>query len=127
MRYNHAPEVVDAALPAAPFFFLRHGETAWNLRLVIQGTTDIGLNGRGQRQALEAAQTLEASELDGIITSPQLRAMQTAQIISHHLGVPILEQHADLRDRDFGALEGRPKPELLALVICTRLTQMNFR
>ena len=63
-------------------FITRHGQTDWNLRGIIQGTTDITLNDTGRAQALTVAKELKEERLDAIIVSPLKRAVETAEIIN---------------------------------------------
>jgi probable phosphoglycerate mutase len=46
-------------LPLNPFYFLRHGETDWNLEHRAMGSQDIPLNDRGVSQGLNAAELLK--------------------------------------------------------------------
>ena len=39
------------------FYFTRHGETEWNVKKKIQGTTDIPLDEKGIQQAKRLPQT----------------------------------------------------------------------
>ena len=67
-------------------YFVRHGETEWNVKKKIQGTTDIPLNENGVAQARRLAEELLEKKERGefqvakAYTSPQLRASETAQI-----------------------------------------------
>ena len=67
------------------FYFTRHGETEWNVKKKIQGTTDIPLDEKGIQQAKRLAETLLEKQrngelhLDRVYTSPQLRAAETAR------------------------------------------------
>lgn len=88
------------------FVFLRHGQTDWNLEGRIQGHTDIPLNATGRAQAAAAAARLVGAGVTRAVTSPLSRARETAEIVADHLGVP-LEIDADLKERAFGAFEGR--------------------
>lgn len=64
--------------------FIRHGQTDWNVEGKIQGSCDIELNDTGIKQAKE----LSDKVLDGnykfskIYSSPQKRAVKTAEILS---------------------------------------------
>ena len=96
-----------AALPKQQFYFLRHGETDWNRDRLAQGQTDIPLNQTGRDQADRARPVLEGHGLARIITSPLLRASETAEIVNQTLALP-LHQHPGLMERNFGPLEGKP-------------------
>jgi len=92
-------------------YFVRHGETDWNVRKKIQGKTDIPLNenGIGQAQAL-AAKLFEKKQRGSLkvacaYSSPQLRALRTAQIAADALAVECVALE-DLREMDLGVWEG---------------------
>jgi broad specificity phosphatase PhoE len=87
----------------------RHGETDWNAERRWQGHSDPPLNERGREQARDLAATLDG--VDVIYTSDLARARETAEILGAQLG---LEAHVDprLRERSFGAWEGRTWDEL---------------
>lgn len=88
-------------------YFVRHGETEWNVKKKIQGKTDIPLNENGRNQARELANKLVADKLPAVkvYTSPQLRATETAQVVADALGLKC-EVLNDLREMDLGEWEG---------------------
>lgn len=92
-------------------YFTRHGETEWNVKKKIQGTTDIPLNENGIYQAKRLAQTLlekrdcESFHPIRVYTSPQLRAAETAQISADALGIECIPLDG-LREMDLGEWEG---------------------
>lgn len=86
--------------------FIRHGETDWNRKGVIQGRMDIPLNDTGKAQAKRAGLALARESWDMIISSPVGRAMETANIIGKHIGIPEIITDAALLERDFGQGEG---------------------
>lgn len=88
-----------------PFYFVRHGQTDWNLVRKLQGSTDIALNESGIAQAREARQKLAGIQFSMIFSSPMMRARKTADIIGEGLGCPIVEID-DLREWHFGSSEG---------------------
>lgn len=96
-------------------YVARHGETAWNKENLIIGRTDMPLTKLGEQQAAGLAQALSGQGITQIITSPLLRAKQTAQAVGAVNGAPILED-ARLLEQDFGSFEGtsRLAPEYLA-------------
>ena len=75
-----------STLPLKPFYFLRHGETDWNLERRAMGSQDIPLNDRGVSQALNAAELLKNEPIATIISSPLLRASKNADITRGVLG-----------------------------------------
>lgn len=60
-------------------YFLRHGETDWNLEGRTQGRTDIPLNRNGELQANESGVALKDKKIDVIITSPLKRAKKNCR------------------------------------------------
>lgn len=92
---------------------VRHGETAWNADTRIQGQRDIPLNDKGQWQAGRAAQVLaDADEpLAAIYSSDLTRAFDTARSIALAFGMAV-EADPRLRERGFGAFEGKTFVEL---------------
>lgn len=88
-------------------YFTRHGETEWNSRDVICGTTDIALTARGIAQAEALAEDIRKnhSDIDMIICSPMRRAMETAAPAADALGlIPVTDSR--LREWDYGSYEG---------------------
>jgi probable phosphoglycerate mutase len=86
---------------------VRHGETTWNVDGRIQGHLDIGLNDAGRAQARKVAAALAGSEpISHIYSSDLSRALDTARTLADQTGVP-LTATAALRERCFGALQGR--------------------
>lgn len=91
-------------------YLLRHGETDWNKEGRIQGHTDIPLNQNGRLQIAQTAAGLAAicHDIDLIISSPLLRARESAQIAAKNLHYPneriIVEPL--LIERCFGEAEG---------------------
>ena len=93
--------------------FVRHGETAWNREGRIQGVADVPLSAAGREQARELAATLAARPIGAIYASDLRRALETAEPLAARLDLPILTTPA-LRERDFGANEGRLAAEVAA-------------
>ena len=86
-------------------YFARHGETDWNVKRLIQGTTDTELNENGRRQARELAEKLKDSGIRRVYTSPLKRANETGRIVAEELGVPCFVK-AGLEELDLGEWEG---------------------
>jgi len=81
--------------------FLRHGQTDWNAKGLIQGRTDVPLNDAGRAQAT----ALEFEHIDAIYCSPMQRARETAEIVNRTFHLP-LQTDERLTERDYGAFEG---------------------
>jgi 2,3-bisphosphoglycerate-dependent phosphoglycerate mutase len=86
---------------------LRHAESEGNLSAVIQGQSDYPLSRSGTEQAKALALEWKSDHIafDLIISSPLLRASQTAEIIADSLQVPI-EFDPTWKERNFGSLQG---------------------
>jgi probable phosphoglycerate mutase len=91
---------------------IRHGETAWNVDTRLQGHLDIPLNDVGLIQAQHLAQALTQGEtIDAIYASDLSRAQNTAEAIAQRVGQTV-STHAGLRERHFGAFQGRTFAEI---------------
>ncbi|MBP3463229.1 MAG: histidine phosphatase family protein [Clostridia bacterium] len=85
-------------------YVTRHGQTDWNQKNILLGSTDMELNETGKAQALQLKKQLENINFDHIISSDLKRAHQTAQIISNNN--PNIILNSNLRERNYGNLEG---------------------
>lgn len=86
-------------------YLIRHGETDWNTKRLLQGATDIPLNQNGIEVARLTAEGLKNVDFDLILTSPLKRARKTAEIIRGNRKIPIVEEER-LREISFGPYEG---------------------
>jgi probable phosphoglycerate mutase len=100
-------------LTPTPFWFLRHGETDWNIDSRAQGDIDIPLNATGLAQARAVAPRLRNRGIRAIVSSTLSRARDTAQIVADELGLPV-EFDDGLREVKFGVREGEPMAEWFA-------------
>ena len=91
---------------------LRHGESTGNAQGVYQGRAEYDLSKKGRSQARFLADYWQAkgNSFTRIISSPQARARQTAEIISEILAVP-LEFDEQWQEIDNGILAGLPLEE----------------
>lgn len=87
------------------FYLVRHGETHWNKIHRIQGWTNNPLNAKGKREAHNIARELKTHKFDTLYSSSLLRAMQTADIIAHHLQLTVIKEDA-FKERRYGIFEG---------------------
>lgn len=87
---------------------VRHGQSVKNLiGLFTDEANDFPLTSKGQKQAKEAGEILKKHDVDLILTSPVLRAKQTAEIISKNIGGVKIEERADLVEVDSGTWDGK--------------------
>ena len=92
------------------FYFIRHGETVWNVENKICGETDIELTEKGHEQAIETGKKIleKGITADVILTSPLVRAKETARHISEITGIP-MEIEPRLKEQNFGRYESTPR------------------
>lgn len=87
-------------------WFARHGETDWNVRRLMQGTTDTDLNENGRNQAAKLGEKMADSGITHVYTSWLKRANLTGQIVADRLGIPC-EVRDGLQETGLGEWEGR--------------------
>jgi broad specificity phosphatase PhoE len=92
---------------------MRHGETDWNRQGRVMGRNPVELNELGRSQVESAASFAQTIRPDLIVTSPLVRARQSAEIMSAGLGgVEILEE-PDIAEVLYGRWEGMTYHELI--------------
>ena len=86
-------------------YIVRHGQTDWNAKRVMQGNTDVPLNEVGIEQALRIQRELSNVHFNICISSPLKRAYKTASIICDDK----IDIKTDVRleERELGELEGK--------------------
>lgn len=96
-------------------YVARHGQTDWNSRNLVCGSTNLPLTEKGMEQAEALGERVKNLGIDVIIASPMIRAQQTAKTVSDATGLPIITDER-LREHDYGAFEGvdRSKDEYWA-------------
>ncbi|HSM24624.1 MAG TPA: histidine phosphatase family protein [Anaerolineaceae bacterium] len=87
-------------------YFIRHGETDWNLQQRYQGQKDIPLNTTGTNQAQKIASSLVGKKFSALYSSDLSRAVQTAQEIEKIVNLPITT-NPSLREINQGEWEGQ--------------------
>lgn len=94
-------------------YLTRHGETDWNVRRLMQGTTDTELNENGLAQAARLGEAMVGSGITHVYTSCLKRANRTGQIVAKRIGVPC-EVRQGLQELGLGAWEGRRWSDIIA-------------
>ncbi|QWG12001.1 histidine phosphatase family protein [Bradyrhizobium sediminis] len=103
-------------------YYIRHGETAWNVAGRFQGSRDIPLNDLGRTQAVAAGGILadllaqnghQASALP-FVASPLGRARMTMELVRGAMELPHHDYAVDIRLREigYGQWEGLTLPEM---------------
>ena len=92
------------------FYFVRHGQTVWNVENKICGATDIELTELGHKQAIDTGKKIveEGIKADEILYSPLIRAAETARHISEITEIPA-RMEPRLIEQNFGKWESTPR------------------
>jgi probable phosphoglycerate mutase len=89
---------------------VRHGQSTWNVEGRWQGQADPPLSDFGRQQAFAASQAV--GQVDAIVSSPQIRAAQTATIISEQIGVGPVQLVDGLQERNAGEWSGLTREDI---------------
>jgi len=92
-------------------YVVRHGETEWNIEEIFRGAKDIPLNEVGKKQAKKVGGFFIDKNIVKIMSSPLIRARETAEPISKAVNKPV-ETLDEFIDMDFGIWEGHPLKEV---------------
>lgn len=97
-------------------YLLRHGQTEFNVKKLVQGRCDSPLTDLGRHQAQAAAIWLKAHDVvpDKVISSPLGRAMDTASLVATELLGPsaAVEPCEGIIERGYGTFEEGPHDAL---------------
>ena len=97
-------------------YLLRHGQTEFNVKKLVQGRCDSPLTDLGRQQAQTAAAWLKAHGVvpDKVVSSPLGRAMDTAQLVAYELLGPdaAVEPCEGIIERCYGSFEEGPHDAL---------------
>ncbi len=92
------------------FYFVRHGQTVWNVENKICGVTDSELTEFGHQQAVETGRKIleQGITADEILYSPLVSAADTARHISEITGI-LARVEPRLIEQNFGKWESTPR------------------
>ena len=97
-------------------YLLRHGQTEFNVKKLVQGRCDSPLTNLGRQQAQTAAAWLKAHDVvpDKVVSSPLGRAMDTASLVATELLGPdaAVEPCEGIIERCYGTFEEGPHDAL---------------
>lgn len=104
-------------------YLVRHGESECNVRRMLYGRTDCALTELGCEQARQVGEKLRGEHIARCISSPLIRAAETARLALWNRDVPI-ELDDGLVEQDMGEWENVPfeglmeeMPELLGAML----------
>jgi broad specificity phosphatase PhoE len=93
-------------------YFIRHGQSEFNVRGLFAGRTETPLTEDGRAQAKRTGKVAKTKglQVDLIISSPLSRALETAQIVAREINYPLnkIVISEQMIERDFGEGEGTP-------------------
>ena len=97
-------------------YLLRHGQTEFNVKKLVQGRCDSSLTDLGRQQAGMAATWIKAHNVvpDKVVSSPLGRAMDTARLVATELLGPdaAVEPCEGIIERCYGTFEEGPHDAL---------------
>lgn len=92
-------------------FFVRPGETEWNIEQRVQGRKDSPLTSVGIEQAKTLAQRLDHIHFHAVYSSESKRACDAASYILHNRKIK-LKRTNELMEMSFGEWEGQPLSDI---------------
>jgi probable phosphoglycerate mutase len=93
-------------------WMVRHGETEWSVSGRHTGSTDIPLTPDGRLQATAIGKLLAGRRFDHVLSSPMLRARETAGLAGFGDRIRL---HEGLLEYDYGELEGLTTGQIRAI------------
>lgn len=93
-------------------YLIRHGESVCNVQRMLYGRTDCALTELGCRQAREVGEKLRGEDISRCVSSPLIRAAETARLALWDRDIPI-ELDDGLMEQDMGEWENVHFPTLL--------------
>lgn len=104
-------------------YLVRHGESVCNVRRMLYGRTDCALTDKGCQQAREVGVKLRSEVIERCVSSPLIRAAETARLALWDRDIPI-ELDDGLMEQDMGEWENAPfdsmmekQPEILTAML----------
>lgn len=98
-------EKIRKAVNEMKLYIIRHGETSWNKEKKLQGRKDIMLDADGLRLAELTGEGMKDIDFDLVISSPLIRAKQTAELVMAGRQLPMITDKRMI-EMSFGKWEG---------------------
>lgn len=87
-------------------FVIRHGQTDYNAKKILQGHIDVDINENGRSQAEKAGKALKDVKLDGITTSDLVRCRNTTDQLLKYQDEMDVTVTPNVRERHKGPAQG---------------------
>ncbi len=87
-------------------YIMRHGQTVWNVKRIVQGWSENRLSQFGKEQVEKASNEYKNVDFDVIFTSPLMRTMQTTNIMNKPHNAKVIKDRRLIEDKK-GVLTGR--------------------
>lgn len=101
----HPSSAGQACAQPTKLVLVRHGQTDWNVRGLLQGNAEVPLDETGRAQARALARATGGKRVDAVYSSPLSRAYETALAIAEARGLAV-ERRAELREIGVGIYTG---------------------
>ncbi|KAJ2382972.1 hypothetical protein GGI05_005477, partial [Coemansia sp. RSA 2603] len=96
-------------MPTLNIYIARHGETDANAQGILQGSlVDLPLNERGRLQSQALHHEMLSKNIDWLVTSPLIRAIETGEIAKPHPSIPKTVDPR-LTEISYGSADGQPR------------------
>jgi broad specificity phosphatase PhoE len=92
---------------------MRHGETPWNREGRVMGRNPIELDAEGRRQVESAIPLARILSPDLVVSSPLVRARQSAEIVGNGIGISNIAEDPRLSEVAYGRWEGMVYDDLI--------------
>ncbi len=111
--FQVAERLLDGTRKRGIALLMRHGETAWNREGRVMGRQPVELDAEGRSQVELAIPLARQLQPELIISSPLLRAFQSAEIIARGVGRIEILIDERLEEVRYGAWEGKTYHQLV--------------
>lgn len=109
----YVEQKIRSAAVHGSVLLMRHGETEWNREGRVMGRNPVPLSDAGREQVAAAAEFTRGLKLNLIVTSPLVRARQSAEIVAERLGEIEITEDPRLSEVEYGRWEGMTFRNLL--------------
>ncbi len=109
----YVEQKIRSAAAHGTVILMRHGETEWNREGRVMGRNPVPLSAAGRVQVEAAAEFARGLKLNLIVTSPLVRARESAAIVAERLGGIELIEDERLSEVEYGRWEGMTFKALL--------------